>query len=258
VSDNHFLSRFEILVGKKVLTSMAHTKVLLLGIGGVGSWCAEALIRNGIGHLTMVDFDKISVTNINRQLHALQSTIGKSKVHEMKKRLLDINPHAEIVSYELKYKPDTADKLKMETYDFIIDAIDTLSAKVNLLEQALKTDATVLSSMGAGRKLDPAKIQKISFWKTKGCPLAKFVRKKLRNRGVTKDFMCVFSPENLTPFDYISENNSVINGSSVHVTGIFGLFLAGMVTQKIIDKTDDTPYEPQARMKINLIKNLKK
>ena len=249
--------RLQILVGELGLKKLAAAKVLLLGVGGVGSWCAEALIRNGIGHLEIVDSDLVCITNINRQLQALHSTVGKSKVEVLAERLRDIHPKATIIAHNKVYNHDTADDFNLTEYDFIVDAIDSLACKVELLDRALRTDVPIVSSMGASCKLDPTQIQVTSFWKTHGCPLAKFVRKRLRHRQVSRDFVCVFSPENLPPYpssiacgsgkcvcpatadgaaahEWCS-HKAKINGSAIHITGIFGFHLASVVTNRILN-----------------------
>ena len=251
--------RLQILIGKHGLDKLGAARVLLAGVGGVGSWCAEALVRNGIGHLEIVDSDLVCVTNINRQLQALHSTVGKSKVNVLAERLRDINPNAEIVAHNTVYTHDTADHFNLAEYDFVVDAIDSLAYKVELIDRALQTDVALVSSMGASSKLDPSQIRMDSFWKTHGCPLAKLVRKRLRYRNITKDFQCVFSPENLPPHDApfacgsgacvcpsVSEDGTPahewcsskarINGSAVHITGIFGFYLASSVVNTLLQQ----------------------
>ncbi|MBN2341348.1 MAG: tRNA threonylcarbamoyladenosine dehydratase [Deltaproteobacteria bacterium] len=248
--------RFQILVGENALEKLSKTRVLLLGVGGVGSWCAEALIRNGIGRLDIVDSDAVCVTNVNRQLQALHSTVGQSKVDVLADRLRDIHPGATINAINAVYNQDSANQFDLTAYDYVVDAIDSLSSKVELIDRALRTEVTLFSSMGASCKMDPTLIRVDSFWKTFGCPLAKFVRKRLRNRNVTKDFVCVFSPENLpahpsniacgsgncvcpalqdgTPAHEWCSSKKQINGSSVHITGMYGFYLAALVTNNAI------------------------
>ncbi|MBN2530688.1 MAG: tRNA threonylcarbamoyladenosine dehydratase [Deltaproteobacteria bacterium] len=249
--------RLQLLIGQDAIKRLASARVLLLGVGGVGSWCAEALIRNGIGHLEIVDSDLVCVTNINRQLQALHSTVGQSKVKVLANRLSDINPAAIVIAHDMIYNHDTADDFALTEYDYIVDAIDSLAYKVELLDRTLQTDVPLISSMGAACKMDPAQIQLASFWKTHGCPLAKLVRKRLRYRKISKDFECVYSPENLpqhaatmacgsgmcvcpkttakgdSAHEWCSKK-TIINGSSVHITGIFGFLMAGVVTNRLI------------------------
>lgn len=248
--------RLQLLVGQYGLEELFQTKVLLLGVGGVGSWCAEALVRNGIGNLTIVDSDVVCLTNSNRQLQAMHSTVGMSKVDILANRLRDIHPQATITAINRVYDHDTADSFSLQSYDFVIDAIDSLASKVELIDRALQTEVTLFSSMGASCKLDINRIKVDSFWKTHGCPLAKFVRKRLRYRKITKNFICVFSPENLEPFastvtcdtgycasasatgkeaahEWVSHKKKV-NGSAVHITGVFGFHLASLVTNSVL------------------------
>lgn len=249
-------SRLEILTGPQVLAKLNRTKVLLLGVGGVGSWAAEAMVRNGVGNLTIVDSDLVCVTNINRQLQATHSTIGLSKVQALRERLSDINPQATIQAIDDVYSPATAERFDLDAYDYVVDAIDSLSSKVELIQRALQSRATLFSSMGAACKLDPSAITAGSFWSTVGCPLAKFVRKRLRKRNVSGDFLCVYSAEMLpqhAPTIACGSGNCAcpaaadgghahewcsskqqINGSAVHITGIFGFYLAAFVTNHVM------------------------
>ena len=158
-------NRTELLLGKETTESIANKRVILFGVGGVGSWCAESLIRSGIQHLTIVDSDRVCATNINRQLMANTETIGQVKVEALKKRLLSINPEAEITALEKVYCAETADSFHIETYDYILDAIDSLDNKVLLIRRACETKATFFASMGAALKLDPLKIDRAEFWK---------------------------------------------------------------------------------------------
>ena len=169
-------NRTELLLGKETTHSIANKRVILFGVGGVGSWCAESLIRSGIHHLTIVDSDCVCATNINRQLMATIETIGQPKVEVLKKRLLSINPNAEINALQQVYCADTADSFHIETYDYILDAIDSLDNNVLLIRRACETSATFFASMGAAMKMDPLKIDIAEFWKVKGCPLAKALR----------------------------------------------------------------------------------
>jgi len=152
--------RTELLFGTEKMNEIAEKRVIIFGIGGVGSWCAESLIRTGIRHLTIVDSDRVCVTNINRQLHATTQTVGEVKTDALKKRLLEINPSAEITALQKIYEPETSDSFELDSYDYIIDAIDSLSNKIDLIRKATRTKAVFFSSMGASLKLDPTKIQK--------------------------------------------------------------------------------------------------
>ena len=166
-------ARIELLLGKKSLEQIGFKRVILFGVGGVGSWCAEALVRSGIRHLTMVDPDCVNASNINRQLPATQNTIGELKVEVLKKRLLEINPEAQIEAIAQIYTEESSASFNLNSYDYIIDAIDTLTHKAHLLLEGCKTDAKVFASMGAGLKMDPTRIQVAEFWKVRGCKIGR-------------------------------------------------------------------------------------
>lgn len=243
-----FFTRVELLLGKDTLQSIASQRVILFGVGGVGSWCAEALVRSGIKHLTMVDPDRVNASNINRQLPATQATIGELKVEVLKKRLLEINPDAEIEVIAQIYTEGTSSTFHLHNYDYIIDAIDTLSHKAHLLLQSCKTDAKVFASMGAGLKMDPTRIHIAEFWKVKGCKLAAALRQRFRKtEKPSKKFQCIYSEEMLQNkgdnYDIEErEENGIIshykphtNGAMVHITGVYGFMLASLVINDIND-----------------------
>jgi tRNA A37 threonylcarbamoyladenosine dehydratase len=253
--------RSELLMGKEVMQALAEKKVILFGIGGVGSWCAESLIRTGITSLTIVDSDRVCVTNVNRQLMATSKTVGQVKTEALKERLLEINPKAEITALQKIYSKETSDEFNLDEYDVIIDAIDSLGSKVHLIRRATDTKAIFVSSMGAALKVDPTRVRVDTFWNVKGCPLARHIRKLVRKVGEpSRDFMCVYSDELLEnagadatcgtekclcpkaengPGDPDLVNHewcslkAAINGSLAHITGIFGMTLAGLVIQQI-------------------------
>jgi tRNA threonylcarbamoyladenosine dehydratase len=238
--------RTELLIGEAALKKLAETRVILFGVGGVGSWCAEALVRSGVGHLTIVDNDVICVTNINRQLQATAKNVGRSKVDALKERLLDIHPDAEVIALQKVYNQETRAEFDLPSYDYVIDAIDSLSHKVDLIASAMESGVTLFSAMGAASKLDATTIRVDSIWKSQGCRLAKFVRKRLRQRGATGNCLCVYSEELLPPMeiespagagDVWSETKAQINGSMVHITGAFGFNLAGLVVQDVVRKS---------------------
>ena len=187
-------SRTELLLGKDTVKKISGQKVIIFGLGGVGSWAAEGLVRSGFEHITLVDADKISVTNLNRQLPALNSTIGEFKADVLKKRLSDINPKAEIIAVNGIFTKETAESFHLDDFDVIIDAIDSLTDKAELILRACKTEAYFISSMGAALKLDPLKIQVSEFWKVSGCPLARALRQKFKRMKTfpAKKFQCVF------------------------------------------------------------------
>lgn len=240
--------RTELLLGDDAINKINSQKVIIFGIGGVGSWCAESLIRSGINDLTIVDSDKICISNINRQIMATTKTIGEIKVEALKNRLLEINPQANITALQMVFNKDTKDCFGLEKYDYIIDSIDSLSNKILLILEATKTNSKFFSSMGAALKLDFTKIKVTEFWKIEGCPLAAIIRKKMRHRKTfpSKKFQCVFSPEvlenkgnnnsnyNSSPQEEWSCQKAQVNGTIVHTTAIFGFVLAGMIINDIV------------------------
>lgn len=242
--------RAELLLGDALMNRIADTRIILFGIGGVGSWCAESLIRTGVKHLTIVDSDFVCETNINRQLMATTKTVGLRKVDVLKARLLDINPDAEITTIAGVYSEETSPSFDLESYDYIIDAIDSLKHKVNLILTATRTRAKVFSSMGAALKMDPSRIKTAEFWKVKGCPLAAAIRRKMKQSGKpSKKVMCVYSDEVLDnkglkyendeskSSQLLKQNNPSVkaqtNGTLVHITAIFGFTLAGLIIKDI-------------------------
>lgn len=250
---NGIFDRTERLLGQDKMDDLAQVRVILFGVGGVGSWCAESLIRVGIKNLTIVDADKVAETNINRQLMATTKTIGEYKVEALKARLLEINPEANVVAIANVYNEDTYESFNLGEYDYIIDAIDSLKYKTHLIRSATRTKAKLFSSMGAALKMDPTRIKVAEFWKVKGCPLAAALRRKMKE-GVkpAKKFMCVFSDELLENKGVVYETDeskgsellkldnpskkAQINGTLVHITAIFGFTLAGLVMQDIYKK----------------------
>lgn len=236
--------RTELLLGKDTTNKLAETKVIIFGVGGVGSWCAESLIRSGIGHLTMVDFDRVCATNINRQLMATTETVGRVKADVLKERLQTINPSAEIIAIPQMYTAETADSFPLNEYDYVIDAIDSLDNKALLIRRACDSSATLFASMGAALKMDPLKINVAEFWKVKGCPLGAALRRKFKKAHTfpSKKFKCVYSEELLEnkgeiPLDENGHKERA-NGTIAHTTAIFGFTLAGLVIQDVIKKED--------------------
>jgi len=233
--------RSELLLGNDAMERIARKRVILFGVGGVGSWCAEGLVRSGIRHLTIVDSDRVSITNVNRQLMATTKTVGQVKVEAMKERLLSINPAADITALQQVFTEESAPEFHLEDYDYIIDAIDSLKDKAALILSACQTKATFFSSMGAALKLDPTRIQITEFWKVKGDPLARALRNKFKKEKLfpRRKFQCVYSDELLEnrgcPTDEVEEpspfNKPQTNGSLAHITAIFGFMLAGLVIQ---------------------------
>ncbi len=230
--NDSIFQRTEILLGQECMEHLSRVKIIVFGVGGVGSWCIESLVRSGIKNITIVDSDIICESNINRQLHATTQTIGLSKTETIKKRLLEINPDANIVALDMRYSEETSASFNLDEYDYIIDAIDSFSCKIHLIQTATSTKATFFSSMGAAFKMDPSRIKTAEFWKTYGCPLASALRKKLRKDGMPrKKFTCVFSDE-LLP----NQVDSNANGTVMHITASFGLTIAGLVIKDIYKK----------------------
>lgn len=187
-------SRTEMLIGKEALEKLARSRVAVFGIGGVGSFVVEGLARAGVGRLVLVDDDCICLTNINRQIHAARSTLGKPKAEVMRDRVLDINPGAEVVVHKTFYTPENARELVRPDYDYIVDAVDTVTAKIDLVVNARALGVPVISSMGTGNKLDPSRFETADIYETSVCPLARVMRRELRKRGI-KELKVVYSRE---------------------------------------------------------------
>ena len=253
-------NRSERLLGAQTMDVLSSVKVIIFGVGGVGSWCAESLVRSGIKHITMVDSDRVCITNCNRQLMATTKTIGRVKVEALKERLLDISPAAQIEAIQKVYNAETAGDFGLEEYDFIIDAIDSLSDKALLMLNACKiahdNKRTVfISSMGAALRVDPTKVRVAEFWKVQGDALARALRNKFKRskRFPASKFLCVYSEE--LPLPNLGETTTCgtdqcicqkeaselsakaqINGSLSHITGIFGMTIAGLVIKNIYER----------------------
>lgn len=237
-------SRTRLLLGDKAVEKLADMRVIIFGVGGVGSWCAESLVRTGIGKLTIVDSDCVSPTNLNRQLMATVDTIGTSKVEALKQRLLSISPCAEIDARSEIYSPETAGGFDLENYDYVVDAIDSLSNKAALILHATSLKGVrLVSSMGAALKVDPAAVKTAEFWNVKGCPLARALRQRFKRSGMMprRKFKCVYSDELLpnlgsdssdSPASQWDAAKAQINGSLVHITAIFGFTLAGLIVEE--------------------------
>ena len=240
-----FSSRIALLAGDDMMRRLADTRVLLVGIGGVGSWCAEALVRSGIGHLTIVDRDRVAPSNINRQLPATSSSIGRPKVNVLAERLLDINPELQLDKIFDFYSPENADSYNLDDFDYVLDAIDSRDCKAELILRATASRATFFSSMGAARKIDPAKVAVADFWKVQGCPLARSLRQLFKRTGhfPRHKFKCVYSPETLphraepVPNPVTGEIERA-NGTFAHITAIFGFTLASLVIRDLYSKSD--------------------
>ncbi len=239
--------RTKLLLGDEKLEKLRNAKVTILGLGAVGSFVGEALIRSGVKNLRLVDFDKITVTNLNRCLLALESNIGEYKVDVAKKRFLEINSKANIEALQIFGAKESIDKVIDNSPDIVIDAIDSVNPKVDILEGLSKRNIPIISSMGAALKIDPFKVRIGNVFETKNCTLAKWVRKNLRKRGVLVNIPCVYSeelPDDDALLDDISQNERELNrgrerhtmGSIITVTGVFGLCIASYVINFLTDK----------------------
>jgi tRNA A37 threonylcarbamoyladenosine dehydratase len=213
------------LIGENAFRSLQAARVIIFGVGGVGGWCAEALLRTGIGHLTIVDFDVVDTTNLNRQVVATYDNIGQSKVLEMQKRLLSICPTVDVQAINCQYNAETADSFDLSQYDIVVDAIDMVECKALLLYNATAAGCRVYASMGAGRKINPQHIRTAEFWKVQGCPLARALRTKMKKSGLmpTQKIQCVYS-----------EEMSGDSGTIAPVVGVFGMTLASLVIGDLV------------------------
>ena len=258
--EQQIFHRSRLLMGDAPLQRLHNIRVILFGVGGVGSWCAESLVRSGVKHLTIVDSDRVNISNVNRQLMATTQTVGQVKVEVLKERLLSINPEAEITAIQDIYNAENSESFRLNEYDVIIDAIDSLAEKAHLLLTASRTDALLYSSMGAALKMDPTRIQVAEFMKVRGCPLGRALRKKMKHQKVrpAKKFLCVYSDEVLPNLgeadvdgyeptiaestttqegreDLLSHNwnerKAQINGTMSHITAMFGFMLAGLIVE---------------------------
>ena len=217
---NPFFQRLTLLTGPEVAAALQKSRVIVFGLGGVGSWCAEALVRSGIGKISLVDSDTVCPSNINRQIQASSSSIGRFKAEALEERFKDINPSCEVRAFPQLFSKESAENFDIPGADYVIDAIDSLTHKLDLIETALGSGTQFYSSMGMAQKLDPTLIKAVDIWKTSGCPLARLVRYGLRKRGFNGHFTAVYSPERL-PIQGL--------GSAVPVTATAGMVLASLV-----------------------------
>ena len=231
-------SRTQILLGDEAMEKLQHARVAVFGIGGVGGYTAEALARSGIGSIDLIDPDEISVTNINRQLFATHSTVGRLKAEVAKERLLDIYPDLNVRIHPVFYTPETADQFDFAQYNYIVDAIDTVTGKLCLAERAFAAGTPIISCMGAGNKLDGTAFQVADISKTTICPLARVMRKELKKRGINHMKVVFTTEEALKPVGAEEEAAAIgkrqIPGSVSYIPGIAGLLLAGEVIKDLI------------------------
>ena len=244
-------SRTELLLGKEAMDKLANSKVAVFGVGGVGGYVCEALARSGVGSFDLIDDDKVCLTNLNRQIIATRKSVGKYKTDVMKERILDINPDAKVEMHKCFFLPENADEFPFDSYDYVVDAVDTVTAKIELVLQSQKKGVPIISSMGAGNKLDGSMFQVADIYKTKVCPLAKVMRRELKKRGVKK-LKVVYSEEIPTrPIEDMAiscRNNCIcppgaehkcterrdIPGSVAFVPSVAGLIIAGEVAKDLI------------------------
>ena len=225
----HQFTRTELLLGQKGLERLKASRVAVFGIGGVGGYAAEALARSGVGALDLIDHDRVSLSNLNRQIYALHSTVGRLKTDVAKERIADINPHCTVTCYPVFYSPETAHLFDFSQYDYIIDAIDTVTGKIELIVQAKKTGTNIICSMGAGNKLDASRFQVADISKTTVCPLARVMRRELKQRNI-KDVKVVFSTEEAM------KTGESFPGSVAWVPSAAGLILAGQVVRELSEE----------------------
>lgn len=224
-------SRTELLIGKEQVEKLKKLKVAIFGIGGVGSFAVEALARVGVGHIVLIDNDKIDITNLNRQIHATHNTIGKSKVEVMKERILEINPNAIVDVYQVEDLTMPEEEIIDSSFSYIVDAVDTITTKLKLIQKANKENVSIISAMGTANKLDPTKFEVADIFKTSVCPLCKVMRKELKKRDI-KNLKVVYSKEEQIK----NETEQKVLGSISFVPSVAGLIIAGEVIKDIIKK----------------------
>lgn len=227
-------SRTELLIGKQAVEKLEHAKVIIYGIGGVGSFAVEALARAGIGEMVLIDNDVISISNINRQIHSNLNTIGKLKTEVMKKRILEINPNAKIQTYMADDIEGGEENLIDNTFSYVIDSVDTISTKIKLVVKANEQNVPIISAMGAGNKLDPTQFEVSDIYKTSVCPLAKVMRKELKKRGIKKLKVVYSKEEPIKQKESNIEGKKQTPGSISFVPSVEGLIIAGEVIKDII------------------------
>ena len=234
--ESEIFIRTELLLGKGTVETLSRAKVAIFGIGGVGGYVAEALARSGIGSFVLVDRDTVSISNINRQIIATTTTVGRSKTEVMKERILEINPEANVETRDCFFLPENAETFDFASYDYVIDAVDTVTAKIALVLCAKEVNVPVISAMGAGNKLDPTKFEVADLSKTSICPLARVMRRELKKRGV-ENLKVVYSKEiPIEPKEILSdESKRVIPGSVAFVPSVAGLIMAGEVVKDLLE-----------------------
>ena len=231
-------SRTQLIFGEEGMEKLYRARVAVFGIGGVGGYTVEALARSGVGALDLIDDDRVCLTNLNRQIIATRKTVGQYKVDVAQQRILDINPNCVVRTYKTFYGPDTADRFDFTRYDYVVDAIDTVTGKLALVEQAERSGTPIISCMGAGNKVDAAAFEVSDIYKTSMCPLARVMRKELKKRGIKKLKVVYSKEETLAPLENLApvENpeRRQIPGSTAFVPAVAGLIVAGEVVKDLI------------------------
>lgn len=235
---NETFARTELLIGEDGLETLRKARVAVFGIGGVGGYAVEALARSGVGHFLLVDNDVVGESNLNRQIIALRSTLGRYKTAVMKERIADICPETEVETQECFFLPEHADRFDFGAFDYVVDAIDTVSGKLELAVSCQKAGTPLISAMGAGNKLDPSKFEVTDIYRTKGCPLAKVMRRELRKRGIERLKVVYSTEEPKKPLRQIlgGDGRKVTPGSMVFVPGTAGLLLASEVVKDLLER----------------------
>lgn len=234
--DNQFL-RTELLIGDKNVEKLKNSRVAIFGVGGVGGYVAEALARSGVGEFDLIDKDTVSLTNINRQIIATYKTVGRDKVDVMRDRILDINPSAKVNVCKCFFLPENSDEFDFKKYDYVVDAVDTVTAKIEIIMKSKEANVQVISAMGAGNKLDPLKFVVTDIYKTSICPLARIMRREMKKRGV-KELKVVYSTEEAIKTKAVEtdgENQKAVPASIAFVPSVCGLIIAGEVIKDICD-----------------------
>lgn len=225
-------SRTELVIGSDGLEKLKTSNVIVFGLGGVGGYVVESLVRSGLGAITIVDNDSIAITNLNRQIIATNSTIGQSKVDAFERRILDINPDCKVTKMKVFYLPETADQIDLSRYNYVVDCIDTVTAKIELAVRCTKLGVPLISSMGTGNKLDPSLLKVADISKTSVCPLARIMRTELRKRGINH-LKCVFSTEEPVKANASETEERRVPGSTAFVPSTAGLLIASVVVRDL-------------------------
>ena len=234
MSPREELTRTAYVLGEDAIEKLSGARVAVFGVGGVGGYVCESLARSGVGNIDIFDKDVVSLSNINRQIIALHSTVGRPKVEVMRERIMDINPDCSVNAHEVFYLPENADEYDLSKYDYIVDAVDTVSAKLEIILRAKALGIKVISAMGAGNKTDPTAFKVADIQKTEGCPLARVMRRELKKRGIGK-LKVVYSPEEPIKSPYFdSESGKNLPGSLSFVPSVMGLIISGEVIKDLI------------------------